>query len=97
MGSVETVANDMKSVLTVQHVDNRGISDLPGIARTHFEAGQAVRRFLESEGININELPMPTKSYEQLLREQAVREMLAEQDRMGLWTQLTEPDEESGD
>ena len=97
MGSVETVANDMKSVLAVHHVDNRGVTDLPGIARTHYEAGQAVRRFLESEGVNINELPMPTKSYEQLLREQAVREMLAEQDRIGLWSQLPEPGEDGDD
>jgi DNA-damage-inducible protein D len=93
MGSVETVANDMKSVLTVHHVDQRGITDLPGITRTHYEAGKAVRRFLESEGININELPMPTKSYEQLLREAAVREMLAEQDRTGLWAQLPAEDD----
>jgi hypothetical protein len=94
MGSVETVGNDMKSVLAVHHIDQRGITDLPGVARTHFEAGQAVRRFLLSEGININELPMPTKSYEQLLREAAVREMLAEQDRTGLWAQLPGEDDE---
>jgi DNA-damage-inducible protein D len=95
MGSVETVANDMKSVLAVHHIDTRGVTDLTGIARTHNEDGKAVREFLLSQGVNINELPMPAKSYEQLLREQAVREMLAEQDRMGLWAQLPEADEDS--
>jgi DNA-damage-inducible protein D len=95
MGSLETVANDMRAALAVHHVDQRGVTDLPGIARTHNEAGKAVRRFLESEGVNINELPMPSKSYEQLVREAALREMLAEQDRTGLWTQLPGADDDT--
>jgi hypothetical protein len=57
-----------------------------------------VRAFLASEGIVPEELPTPKKSYQQLLREQAVREWLAAEDRSGLWGLLEEPNGgDSGD
>jgi len=85
MGSLELAANDMRLALVLHHIDTRGISDVTGISRTHQEAGKSVRMFLLSEGVKPEELPKPAKSYPQLLREAAVREMLAEQDRIGLW------------
>jgi|GEM_PF-2851665 len=95
MGSLETAANDMKSALAVHHIDNQGVTNLPDVARTHHEAGKDVRHFLDDQGITINQLPTPTKSYEQLLREQVLREMLAEQDNSGLWAQLQECNDEA--
>lgn len=56
-----------------------------------------MRAFLANEGIVPEQLPMPKKSYQQLLREQAIRERLAAEDRSSLWVLLEEGDGETQD
>ena len=51
-----------------------------------------MRAFLASEGSVPENLLTPKKSYQQLVREQAMRERLAAEDRSGLWSLLEEPE-----
>ena len=95
MGSVESAANGMRAALTLHHLTERNVTNLPEANETHYGVGNRVRAFLASEGIVPEQLPTPKKSYQQLLREQAVRERLATKDRSGLWGLLEETD--SGD
>ena len=58
--------------------------------RTHYDAGKAVRDFALAHGIVPEELPTPTKSYRQIVKEEAERIRLEEEDERGLWRQLPE-------
>lgn len=97
MGGVESAANGMRAALTLYHLTERDIKSLPEANETHYGVGARVRAFLASEGIYPEALPTPKKSYQQLLREQALRERLAAQDRSGLWGLLGEGDEVAQD
>ncbi|HEX6122568.1 MAG TPA: hypothetical protein VFY89_05380 [Ktedonobacterales bacterium] len=49
-----------------------------------------MRAALLSKGIEPEELPTPTKSYQQLLREEEARAKLRAEDAYGLWSSLPE-------
>lgn len=97
MGGVESAANGMRAALTLHHLTERDVKTLPEANETHYGVGSRVRAFLASEGIYPENLPTPKKSYQQLLREQALRERLATQDRSSLWGLLGEGDEATND
>lgn len=97
MGGVESAANGMRAALTLHHLTERDVQTLPEANETHYAVGTRVRAFLASEGIYPEQLPTPKKSYQQLLREQALREHLAADDRSGLWGLLEEGNEEGKD
>lgn len=92
MGSLETAANIFRAALARQLLDDRGIgATVPDTATanaTHHEAGDSVRALLVSKGIYPERLPTPTKSYQQLLREEEARQRILQEDRTGLWAQL---------
>lgn len=52
------------------------------------EAGASVRALLVEKGIYPERLPTPSKSYQQLLREEEVRQRLLLEDQTGLWARL---------
>ncbi len=56
-----------------------------------------MRAFLISQEVYPEKLPTPKKSYQQLLKEQAVRERLAAENRSSLWSLLPAADEIDGD
>ncbi|MGZ3665601.1 MAG: BRO family protein [Ktedonobacterales bacterium] len=97
MGGVESAANSMRAALTLHHLTERNVTTLPEANATHYQVGSDVRGFLLTQGIYPENLPTPTKSYQQLLREQALRERLAAEDRSGLWGLLGEGDDETKD
>ena len=90
MGGVESAANSMRAALTLHHLTERDVKTLPAANETHHTVGADVRAFLMSQGIYPEKLPTPPKSYQQLVREQALRERLALEDRSGLWGLLTD-------
>jgi DNA-damage-inducible protein D len=97
MGGVESAANGMRAALTLHHVTENGVSTLAEANEIHYGVGTRVRAFLVSENIYPERLPTPKKSFQQLLREQAVRERLAAEDRSGLWGLLEEPNSRTTD
>ncbi len=97
MGGVESAANAMRAALTLHHVTEDGVSTLAEANEIHYGVGTRVRAFLVSEKIYPERLPTPKKSFQQLLREQAVRERLAAEDRSGLWGVLEEPNSRTTD
>lgn len=88
MGSLETAANIFRAALARQLLDDRGVPDAATANATHHEAGDSVRALLVSKGIYPENLPTPTKSYQQLLREEEARQRILQEDRTGLWAQL---------
>ncbi len=97
MGAVESAANDMRAALTLHHIDQRGVTNLPEANAIHYKVGQDVRAFLITQDVYPERLPTPTKSFQQLLKEQALRERLAAEDREGLWSLLPAEDEAADD
>jgi hypothetical protein len=63
----------------------RRVGDVPTANATHYEAGDAVRQTLLQKGIAPEELPTPSKSYQQLVLEQKERQKLLENYEYGLW------------
>jgi hypothetical protein len=88
MGSLETAANIFRAALAKQLLADRGVTELSTANATHHEAGDSVRSLLVSKGIHPERLPTPTKSYQQLLREEEARQHLLAEDQTGLWAQL---------
>jgi len=88
MGAVESAANDMRAALTLHHIDQRGVTSLPAANAIHAQVGHDVRAFLITQDVYPERLPTPAKSFQQLLKEQALRERLAAEDREGLWSLL---------
>ncbi len=88
MGAVESAANDMRAALTLHHIDQRGVTSLPAANAIHAQVGHDVRTFLITQDVYPERLPTPAKSFQQLLKEQALRERLAAEDREGLWSLL---------
>lgn len=72
---------------------DRDVSDVQSAGATHHEAGDSVRALLVSKGIYPERcprrpLPTPTKSYQQLLREEEARQRIPQEDQSGLWAKL---------
>ena len=88
MGSLETAANDFRAALARQMLVDRGVTDRTSANRTHQEAGDTVRSALLSQSIKPEDLPTPTKSYQQLLREEEARARIRAEDASGLWSLL---------
>ena len=95
MGGLETALNWLRMEIAVKKL-KEGQQGTPEEARQiHFEAGKAVRAFLTSEGIYPEQLPTPTKSYEQIVKEEAERIRIEEENECGLWSQLPPQDKGS--
>jgi DNA-damage-inducible protein D len=78
-----SLARDM---MVVRHV-----SDPETAYQTHYEAGDRVRTMLIQAGVPTPELlPVPQKSYKQLLQEQIERERIAAENKEGLWGLIQE-------
>jgi DNA-damage-inducible protein D len=88
MGSLETAANDFRGTLALTLLNVRSVADVPTANATHYEAGDAVRQTLLQKGIAPEELPTPSKSYQQLVLEQKERQKLLAQYEQGLWEYL---------
>ena len=88
MGSLETAANDFRAALARQLLIDRGVADKYAAYNVHHEAGASVRALLVEKGIYPERLPTPSKSYQQLLREEEVRQRLLLEDQTGLWARL---------
>jgi len=97
MGSLETAANMFKSALARELMDVRGISTPREANATHREAGDSVRQVLMSKGIAPEQLPTPTKSYQQLLQEEEARQQILAENRMGLWSNLIDEEDDGSD
>jgi DNA-damage-inducible protein D len=85
MGSLETAANDFRATLALTLLNMRRVGDVPTANATHYEAGDAVRQTLLQKGIAPEELPTPSKGYQQLVLEQKERQKLLAQYEHGLW------------
>ena len=85
MGSLETAANDFRATLALTLLNMRRVGDVPTANATHYEAGDAVRQTLLQKGIVPEELPTPSKSYQQLVLEQKERQKLLANYEYGLW------------
>lgn len=88
MGAMETMANLLRAVVAEKRMERQGIHTVRDANRTHYEAGKTVRGWLTSEGIYPEQLPTPTKSYKQIVKEEAARIAREEEDERGLWGQL---------
>jgi DNA-damage-inducible protein D len=92
MGSLETAANIFRAALARQMLEDRDVGmtgpEAMRATATHYEAGDSVRGLLLSKGIYPEKLPTPTKSYQQLLREEEARQRILQEDQTGLWAQL---------
>jgi DNA-damage-inducible protein D len=89
--SDEIAANIFKASLTRQLMQQRGIATRDGAMATHFEAGRIVRNSLVEAGLPTPEyLITPSKSYQQLVKEQKTRLRLKLEDVVSLWAQLEE-------
>jgi DNA-damage-inducible protein D len=94
MGAMETMANLLRAAVGEKRME-RNNPQTPNLAnKDHHEAGKAVRAFLTSEGIYPELLPTPTKSYEQIVKEEAERIRIEEENERGLWGTL--PPEDKG-
>lgn len=97
MGAIETMANVLRAVIAEKRMEIQGDRTPREANRTHYLAGQAVRKFLMSEGIYPEQLPIPTKSYKQIVKEEAARIAREEEDARGLWANLPAPPETEGE
>jgi hypothetical protein len=88
MGSLETASNIFRAALARHLLDDRGVPDAAVANETHHEAGHSVRALLMSKGIYPERFPTPTKSYQQLLREEEARQRILQEDQTDLWAQL---------
>jgi DNA-damage-inducible protein D len=97
MDVVETMANVLRAIIAKRRMDTQETRTPREANYTHYLSGKTVRDFLRSEGITPEELPTPTKSYRQIVKEEAARiaeeerqEALKEAEQHGLWAQLPE-------
>lgn len=98
MGSLELSANHFRAALARHHMSEGAVSTAEAANTTHYEAGDSVRTFLLSQGVVPEQLPKPTKSYSQLLREEEARARILLEDQTGLWAKLLSGEEvEDGD
>jgi DNA-damage-inducible protein D len=93
MGAVETMANMLRAVVAERRLEREHPQTAREANRTHYDAGRTVRGWLTSEGFYPEQLPTPTKSYRQIVKEEAARIQREEEDAQGLWGQLPESHE----
>lgn len=87
--SAEIAANIFRASLARNLMTMRGVKKKEDAMAAHFEAGERVRKTLEDAGLPTPELyATPTKSYQQLVKEQKVRLRLQLENRISLWAQL---------
>lgn len=72
----------------------RNVNTIAAAGRTHYQTGQDVRQIFIAAGITPEEVPTPTKSYRQIVKDEAERIRREEELEQGLWGQL--PPEEKG-
>lgn len=92
MGAVETMANVLRAVVADARMVRNSVQTPDDANQTHYDAGKTVRGWLTSEGIYPEQLPTPTKSYRQIVREEAERIAREDEWNQGLWGGLS-PDE----
>ncbi len=97
MGMIETIANVLRAIIARRRLEDQGIRTPRDANRTHYLSGQAVREFLAHEGILPEQLPTPTKSYKEIVREEYERMKREEEDARGLWAKLPAPQDTSTD
>jgi DNA-damage-inducible protein D len=85
MSAVETFANLLRALIARQRLKDRQTSTVAGAGRTHFGAGNDVRQILLAAGLTPENLPTPTKSYRQIVKEEAERIRQEEELENGLW------------
>jgi DNA-damage-inducible protein D len=95
MSALETFANVLRAMVARQRLREGHVSTIAAAGRTHFQAGQDVRQIFLAAGIPPEELPTPTKSYKQIVKEEAERIRREEELEQGLWGQL--PPKDKGD
>lgn len=93
MGTVETMANILRAFAAEGRMQRQGTQTAGDANQAHFEAGKTVRGWFTSEGIFPEQLPTPTKSYKQIVKEEAARIAREEEDEGSLWGSLPSPDE----
>lgn len=93
MGAVETMANMLRAVVAAGRMARQETQTVGDANQDHYEAGKTVRGWLTSEGIYPEQLPTPTKSYKQIVKEEAARIAREEEDERSLWGSLPPPDE----
>jgi DNA-damage-inducible protein D len=85
MGAVESMANALRAMVARQRMERQGTSTPRDANKTHYEAGKTIREWLASEGMSPEDLPTPTKSYRQMVKEEAARIAREEEEERGLW------------
>ncbi len=96
MSALDTFANYLRAILGKRNMHARQVGDVHAAGVAHYDAGRQVRTiFLESLGIAPEDLPRPTRSYQQLVRDEYERIQRGEEDAVGLWAQqLPDGDDE---
>ena len=93
MGPEETVDNLFRIVQAEAKIRREGIATKEGANDAHLQIGRAVREAIIGMGGTPPErLPTPEKSVKQLRREEARRQQIEVEDRLGLFAQLNAPD-----
>jgi DNA-damage-inducible protein D len=96
MGPEETVDNLFRIVQAEAKIRREGIATKEGANDAHLQIGRAVREAIVGMGGTPPEqLPTPEKSLKQLRREEARRQQIEAEDRLGLFAQLNAPDGDS--
>jgi DNA-damage-inducible protein D len=96
MGTEETVDNLFRIVQAEAKIQREGIATKEGANDAHLHIGRAVREAIVGMGGTPPEqLPTPEKSVKQLRREEARRQQIEAEDRLGLFAQLNAPDGDS--
>ena len=92
MGALETFANYLRALLGKHNIQTRQVATVRQAGVAHYDAGQTVRDiFLQSMGIGPEDLPRPTKSYKQIVKEAYARIQREEEEEQGLWGHLPTP------
>jgi DNA-damage-inducible protein D len=93
MSALETFANYLRAILGKRNMQVRQVSMPHDAGIAHYDAGRQVRNLsLQSLGIAPEDLPRPTKSYRQIVKEEYERIQREEEDAYGLWSSLPSPD-----
>ena len=93
MSALETFANYLRALIGKRNIQVRQVGTARAAGIAHYDAGQQVRdMLLHSVGIAPEDLPRPTKSYRQIVKEAYVRIQREEEAERGLWGQLPDAD-----
>lgn len=98
MSALETFANFLRAILGKRNMQTRQVTTIRAAGIAHYDAGQQARDiFLQTLGIAPEDLPRPTKSYEQIVREEYERIQRKEEDAVGLWAAMLPDGDEADD